>query len=136
MLKKLFDSFFILLKSGILLHRCTIIGVLCGVWVFFGAEAEESAFRRMLTLDLYLFMASFLMFYRLLFNRIDRRDGSPDWPAMGICLIGDFAWAVAAMFCTVPFFMLAGYSDGADYADKARAAVDPRVLIRKMPRPH
>lgn len=136
MLKKLFDSFFILLSSGILLHRSTIIGILCGIWVYFGAEVEESAFKRMLTPDLYLFMASFLIFYRLLFKKIEKPDGDLDLHAMSVCFLGDFAWAVVAMFCTVPFFMLFAFSDGMDYSEQARAAVDPRSLMKKIPRPY
>lgn len=86
-----------------MLHRSTIIGILCGIWVYFGAEVEESAFKRMLTPDLYLFMASFLIFYRLLFKKIEKPDGDLDLHAMSVCFLGDFAWAVVAMFCTVPF---------------------------------
>lgn len=136
MLKKLFDSFFILLSSGILLHRSTIIGVLCGVWVYFGAEVEESAFKRMLTLDLYLFMASFLIFYRLLFKKTEKPNGDLDLHAMSVYFLGDFVWAVFAMFCTVPFFMLFAFSGGTDYSEQARAAIDPRSLMKKIPRPY
>lgn len=135
MLKKLFNSFFILLSSGILLHRSTIIGILCGIWVYSGAEIEESAFSRMLTPDLYLFMISFLIFYRLLFKKVEKPDGDLDLQAMSIYLLGDFAWAVAAMFCTVPFLMMFSYG-GTDYSDHARAAVNPRSLMKKVPRPY
>ena len=136
MSKKPLDSFFILFSSGILLHRSTLIGILCGVWVYLGADMEESAFNRMLTPDLYLFMASFLIFYRLLFKAPTKPDGDIDFQAMLICFLGDFAWAVAAMFCTVPFLMLFSYTEGtADYSEHARAVLDPKSLIKKLPRP-
>ena len=110
MLKKLSNFFVLLFTSGILIHRASLIGILCGIWVYSGAEIEESAFRRMFSSDLYLFMASFFVFYRLLFKKILKDDGSIDIHAMFVCFLGDMAWAVAAMFCTVPFLMLLGYS--------------------------
>ena len=95
----------LLLTSGVLFHHSTIIGFLCGIWVYFGAETEESSFERLLTPDLYLLIAAFLVFYRLMFRKVLREDGELDMQAMTIYFIGDFLWAVLAMFCSVPFFM-------------------------------
>ncbi|MBR1778346.1 MAG: hypothetical protein IJ752_07175 [Alphaproteobacteria bacterium] len=134
MLRKIVNSFLLLLTSGILLHRCTLIGILCGIWVYFGAEVEESAFRRMLTPDLYLFMSSFLIFYRFLFKKILKSNGELDLQAMFICFLGDLAWAVTAMFCTVPFFMMFNYSGSANYAQNVRAAAAPHSLMRQVPK--
>lgn len=133
MLKKLINLFVLLLTSGVLFHRCTIIGALCAVWVYFGTGEDESAFRRMLTPDLYLFMGSFLVFYRLLFKKTLKPDGNLDLHATAVFLLGDMAWAVAAMFCTVPFFMMLNYT-GTDYTEQAKAAVNPRSLMRQVPR--
>ncbi|MBO4520227.1 MAG: hypothetical protein J5787_03385 [Alphaproteobacteria bacterium] len=134
MLKKLTNYFVLLLTSGVLFHRCTIIGVLCAVWVYCGTGEDESAFSRMLTPDLYLFMVSFLIFYRLLFKKTLKPDGNLDLHATAVFLLGDLAWTVAAMFCTVPLFMMLNYS-GTDYTQQARAAVNPRGLMRQIPRP-
>ena len=131
MIKKFCNFFIILLTSGILFHRSTIIGILCGIWVYFGAEIEESAFRRMLTPDLYLFMGSFLIFYRFLFRKTFKSDGDLDLNAMFFYFLGDMAWAIVAMFCTVPFFMMFNYS-ATDYAGQAGAK---RALIRQIPKP-
>ncbi len=113
------------------MHRSTVIGVLCGLWVFFGIAPDESVLKRTLTLDLYLFMASFLIFYRLLFKKIEKPNGDLDLHAMSVCFLGDFAWAVAAMFCSIPFFMFFSYSEGTDYSEQARAAINPRGLMKK-----
>lgn len=134
MLKKFINFLTILLTSGILFHRCTLIGVLCGIWVYAGAGEDDSLIMRMLSPDLYLFMASFLIFYRLLFKKELTKNGDLDLQAMIIYSLGDLAWATAAMFCSVPFFMLFNYS-GEDYAQKARATINPRSLMRQVPRP-
>ena len=131
MIKKFCNFFIILLTSGILFHRSTILGILCGIWVYFGAEVEESAFRRMLTPDLYLFMGSFLIFYRFLFKKTLKSDGDLDLNAMFFYFLGDMAWAIIAMFCAVPFFMMFNYS-ATDYTKQAGAA---RALIRQVPKP-
>ena len=102
MIKKLINYFMLLLTSGILFHRSTVIGILCGIWVYFGAEDEESMFGRMLTPDLFLFMGAFLIFYRFQFKKILTETGDLDLTSMFICFAGDMAWAVIAMFCTVP----------------------------------
>ena len=41
MLKKISNLIVHFLASGFLIHHSTIIGVLCAVWVYFGAEVEE-----------------------------------------------------------------------------------------------
>ena len=111
MIKKFVNFCMLILRSGVLFHRSTFIGVLCGLWVFFGAQDEESVFGRMLTLDLYLLMFAFLLLYRMLLLKKYKADGQPDYAKMGICLAGDFAWAVVAMFCAVPFLMTFSTSD-------------------------
>ena len=95
----------LLLTSGVLFHHSTIIGFLCGIWVYFGAETEESAFGRMLTPDLFLLIGAFLVFYRLMFGKILKDDGDLDLHAMGMYFIGDFVWAVLAMASSVFLFM-------------------------------
>ncbi len=129
MLKKISDLFLLFLTSGILFHRSTVIGVLCALWVYSGAEVEESAFRRMLTPDLYLFMASFLIFYRLLFKRVLKSDGDFDWTAMTVYTLGDLAWAIAVMFCAVPALMMTNYS-GQNYAEQAKKIAKIRGVTR------
>ena len=64
----------------------------------------------MFTPDLYLFTGSFLIFYRLLFRKTLKEDGNLDLHAMFLCFLGDFAWAVVAMFCAVPFFMMFNFA--------------------------
>ena len=132
MINKLIKYFTLLLTSGILFHRSTIIGVLCGIWVYFGAETEESAFSRMLTSDLYLFMASFLIFFRLLFRKTLKEDGDLDLKAMLFFFLGDLVCAVVAMFCAVPFFMMFNYT-GSNYTQQSHTAVDPRGLTYQIP---
>ena len=110
MLNKFIHFCTLLLTSGVVFHHSTIIGFLCGIWIYFGAETEESSFGRMLTPDLYLLIASFLIFYRLMFRRILTEDGDLDLQAMTLAFIGDFLWAVLAMFCSVPFFMTFNFS--------------------------
>ena len=134
MFKKISNLFVLLLTSGILFNRCTIIGVLCAFWVYVGMGPDDSAFSRMLTPDLYLFMASFLIFYRFLFKKELKPDGNIDLHTMSIYLLGDLAWAIAAMFCTIPLFVLLNRS-GTDYSQHARAAINPRSLMRQIPRP-
>ena len=129
MIRKLINSFLLLLSSGVLFHRSTLIGVLCGIWVYFGAESEESAFGRLLTSDLYLFMGAFLIFHRLLFKRTLKENGDLDLRAMSIYFLGDLAWAVIAMFCSVPFFMLFNYSGQTKYA-QTQPVVDPRAVMQ------
>lgn len=133
MIKKLINYFMLLLTSGILFHRSTVIGILCGIWVYFGAEDEESMFGRMLTPDLFLFMGAFLIFYRFQFKKILTETGDLDLTSMFICFAGDMAWAVIAMFCTVPFLMMFSYS-GQDYAEKTRGALNPHTLVRQIPK--
>ena len=110
MLSKIIKFVTLILTSGVLFHHSTIIGVLCGIWVYFGAEAEQDAFGRMLTPDLYLLIGSFLIFYRLVFRKVLKEDGDLDLKAMLLYFIGDFIWAVIAMFCSVPFFMTFNFS--------------------------
>ncbi|MGN0905258.1 MAG: hypothetical protein ACI4PW_08890 [Alphaproteobacteria bacterium] len=114
MLRKFVNFVLSLIFSGILLHRSTVIGALCAAWIFFGAPQEDSVFQRMLTPDLYLFMLAFLVFYRITLKRIYAPDGELDYRAMGVCLLGDMAWAVVAMMCFVPFFMM--FDVGSDLA--------------------
>ena len=135
MLKKFFNFALLFLTSGVLFHRCTLIGLLCAVWVYFGAEVEESAFQRMLTPDLYLFMSSFLIFYRFLFKKVFKADNDLDWTSMFVYFLGDMAWAIAAMFCAIPFFMMLFHYSGTDYTQQARTAIDPRHLMRRLPKP-
>ena len=82
----------------------------------------------MLTLDLYLFIAAFLIFFRLLFRKTLKEDGDLDLKAMLFFFLGDFAWAVVAMFCAVPFFMMFNYT-GTNSAQRSGAGVDMRSLI-------
>ncbi len=114
MMKKFVNFVLALIFSGVLLHRSTVIGALCGAWIYFGAPQEDSVFQRMLTPDLYLFMLAFLVFYRMTLKRIYAPDGELDYRAMGVCLLGDMAWAVVAMICFVPFFMM--FDVGGDLA--------------------
>lgn len=132
MLKKMTDFFILLLTSGILFHRCTILGVLCGFWVYVGTEPDESAFARMLTPDLYIFIAAFLIFYRLMFKKNMTEEGDLDLKATGVYFLGDMAWAVAVMFCAVPFFMMFNYS-GPELMQQ-RAAANARAVMRQIPR--
>ena len=135
MLKKISNLIVHFLASGFLIHHSTIIGVLCAVWVYFGAEVEESAFSRMLTPDLYLFMASVLLFYRFLFKKTFKSGNDLDWTAMTVCFLGDMLWATAVMFCTVPVFMMMFRYPATEYAKQAgTTAIDPYRVIRKIPR--
>lgn len=127
MIKKLLNFFIILITSGILFHRSTLIGAFCGLWVYFGSQTDESAFHRMLTPDLFIFMAAFLILFRLLFKKMNKADGTPDFHGMGICFLGDFAWAVLAMFCTVQLFMMLSFSD--DYLPKEQ---DPEAMMMQQ----
>lgn len=111
MIKKFVSFLVTLLQSGILFHRSTYLGMLCAAWVYFGAPKDESLIQRMLTLDLYLFMFAFLVMYRVLFLKIYTPDGDLDLKTMGIYLLGDMAWAIAAMICTVPVFLIFGAAD-------------------------
>lgn len=104
MIKKLFDSFFILLSSGVLLHRSTVSGVLCAVWAAATADPDESAFACLMNADLYFALAVFLAFYRFSFKKVTRRDKTLDLQEMGMGFLGDFVWAVLAMVCAAPFF--------------------------------
>lgn len=131
MIKKFVNFCLLILQSGILFHRSTFIGVVCGIWVFFGAQDEESVFGRLLTLDLYLLMFAFLLLYRILLLKKFTAQGELDLKAMGICLAGDFAWAVVAMFCAVPFLMMFSTSD-----TLATKANDPRLRQMMFLRGH
>lgn len=126
MLKRAFNYFVLIFTSGILFHRSTILGVLCALWVYSGAEVEQSAMERMMTPDLYLFMASFLFFYRLLFKRILKPDGDFNWKAMAIYTFADLLWAVAAMFCAVPALVMTNYS-GQNYSEKMQKIIKART---------
>lgn len=132
MLKKMTDLFILLLTSGLLFHRCTILGAFCGFWVYVGTAPDESAFIRMLTPDLYIFMAAFLLFYRLMFKKSMTDEGDLDLKATGIYFLGDMVWAVAVMFCAVPFLMMTNYS-GAEMTQQ-RAAANARALMRQIPK--
>lgn len=135
MLKKLFGFFITLITSGILFHRSSVLGILGGVWAFAGAGPEDSIFKRMFTPDLILFIVAFLLFYRLLFVRVNKEDGSPDFHTMGVYLLGDVLWAFGAMFCTIPVLMFFS-GPGADYSDMAtKAGTNPRALMKYAPRP-
>lgn len=134
MLKKIINFTSIFLTSGVLFHRCTLIGLLCAVWVYFGASEDESLFRRMLSIDLYLFMAAILTLYRMMFKKILTKSGDLDLKTMIVYCLGDVLWASTAMYCAVPFFMLMNYS-GTEYSEKARAAINPHRLMRQIPRP-
>ncbi len=136
MIKKLFDSFFILLSSGVLLHRSTVSGVLCAVWAAATADPDESAFACLMNADLYFALAVFLAFYRFSFKKVTRRDKTLDLQEMGMGFLGDFVWAVLAMVCAVPFFLMTTQQSQVDYAERARIAVDPRSLMKQMPRPN
>ncbi len=136
MIKKLFDSFFILLSSGVLLHRSTVSGVLCAVWAAATADPDESAFACLMNADLYFALAVFLAFYRFSFKKVTRRDKTLDLQEMGMGFLGDFVWAVLAMVCAAPFFLMMTQQSQVDYAERARIAVDPRSLMKQMPRPN
>lgn len=136
MIKKLFDSFFILLSSGVLLHRSTVSGVLCAVWAAATADPDESAFACLMNVDLYFALAVFLAFYRFSFKKVTRKDKTLDLREMGVFFLGDFVWAVLAMVCAVPFFLMMTQQSQVDYAERARIAVDPRSLMKQMPRPN
>ncbi len=136
MIKKLFDSFFILLSSGVLLHRSTVSGVLCAVWAAATADPDESAFACLMNADLYFALAVFLAFYRFSFKKVTRRDKTLDLQEMGMGFLGDFVWAVLAMVCAAPFFLMTTQQSQVDYAERARIAVDPRSLMKQMPRPN
>jgi len=56
-----------------------------------------------------------------------------DLKAMFFFFLGDFAWAVTAMFCAVPFFMMFNYT-GTNY-QQTQAAVNPHGLLRQIPKP-
>ena len=135
MIKKLFDSFFILLSSGVLLHRSTVSGVLCAVWAA-AADPDESAFACLMNADLYFALAVFLAFYRFSFKKVTRRDKTLDLQEMGMGFLGDFVWAVLAMVCAAPVFLMTTQQSQVDYAERARIAVDPRSLMKQMPRPN
>mgnify|MGYP004668955173 CR=1 FL=1 len=135
MIKKLFDSFFLLLSSGVLLHRSTISGALCAIWAALTADPDESAFACLMNIDLYFALAVFLAFYRFTFKKVARKDKTLDLQEMGMGFLGDFVWAVLAMVCTVPFFLMMTQQSQVDYAERARIAVDPRSLMKKIPRP-
>lgn len=122
MIKKFVNFCLLILQSRILFHRSTFIGVVCGLWVFFGAKEGESVFGRLLTFDLYLLMFAFLLLYRILLLKKFKPDGELDFQAMGLCFLGDFAWAVVAMFCAVPFLMTFSTSD-----EVAGRVGDPRL---------
>ena len=122
MIKRFVNFCILILQSGILFHRSTFIGVVCGLWVFFGAQDEESVFGRLLTLDLYRLIFAFLLLYRILLLKKFKPNGELDVQAMALCLAGDFAWAVVAMFCAVPFLMTFSTSD-----EVAGRVGDPRL---------
>ena len=130
MIKKLFDSFFLLLSSGVLLHRSTVSGALCAIWAALTADPDESAFACLMNIDLYFALAVFLTF-----KKVARKDKTLDLQEMGMGFLGDFVWAVLAMVCTVPFFLMMTQQSQVDYAERARIAVDPRSLMKKIPRP-
>ena len=131
MLKRMTNLFVLLLTSGVLFHRCTILGVLCGFWVYIGTQPEESPFTRMLTPDLYIFMASFLLFYRLMFKKSLTEEGDLDLKATCIYFLGDMVWAAAVLFCSVPFMMMTNYST-TDLIQQ-RAAANARAVMRYVP---
>lgn len=133
MIKKLMGFIGLLIRSGVLFHRSTFVGVLCGSWIFFGAVEKESVFQRMLTLDLYLFMFAFLVLYRILFGRVYVKGSNEkilDFQGMGFYLLGDMAWATLAMFCTVPFFMMFDLAEG--YGTAQTMPPDVKMLIQKQ----
>lgn len=110
MIKLLLGPFITLFTSGVLWHRSSFIGILCGIWIYFGTDKQASTFSRILTLDLYLFMLAFLTLYRLLLKKTLDDKGEPDLKQMGIYLLGDFARAVLTMVCAAFFFLSFGVS--------------------------
>ncbi len=81
-----------------------------------------------------------LLFYALFCisipsKQVARKDKTLDLQEMGMGFLGDFVWAVLAMVCTVPFFLMMTQQSQVDYAERARIAVDPRSLMKKIPRP-
>ncbi len=135
-MKKIIDLAILLFSQGILTHRCTIVGVICSVWIYLQATPDDSLLLKMLSLDLYIFMGGFFMFYRLMFKTVTNKDGTLNLQEMFVCFLGDMLWATAVMFCMIPIVTLLGQSEGTEFYEKrVRGAVDPRTLIKNVPRP-
>ena len=124
MIKTLLAPFITLITSGVLWHRCSFVGILCGIWIYFGTDKEASTFSRILTPDLYLFMLAFLILYRLAFKKVVMKDGEIDLKVTGIYLLGDFARAVLTMICAAFFFLSFGVSTDTDGLDNVGAAIE------------
>ena len=125
MIKFLFGPIITLFTSGVLFHRSSFIGILCGIWIYFGTDKQASTFSRILTPDLYLLMLSFLFLYRLCLKRIYTADGELDLKEMSVYLAGDFARAVLAMVCSALFFLSFGVSgDRPDEAGVFQQQID------------
>lgn len=124
MIKTLLAPFITLITSGVLWHRSSFVGILCGIWIYFGTDKEASTFSRILTPDLYLFMLSFLILYRLILKKVEMKDGEIDLKVTGIYLLGDFARAVLTMICAAFFFLSFGVSTDTDDLENVGAAIE------------
>lgn len=111
MIKTILAPFIALFTSGVLFHRCTIFGIICAVWVVFGAETEESIFGRLLTWDLYLLMFCIFLLFRLTLKRTLIAKDEIDLKSTLIFLLGDMAWGTLAMFCATFFLLTFAPSD-------------------------
>lgn len=119
MISRIIHTITLLLTSGVFFHHCTLIGIFCGCWAFFGATEEAEQFSRLFNPNPYMLIALFVFMYRFLLKRTLRDDGELDLKLMFFYLLGDFIWAVIAMFCTDFFFI--SWSTGSSSITKGKA---------------